>query len=224
MTRGAISKRHLGLTGSELRSLDPARVTFPDQKVLDSEAIGRIVRRMASEVVERTRGTKHLGLVGIRRGGVPIARRLADEIWKAEGLTVPVGELDITLYRDDAATGLLDPLLDPKVGPSHIEFTVQDADVVLVDDVLHTGRTVRAAIDCLFDYGRPRRIWLAALCDRGDRQLPIAADFVGRTFEVPPGYAIDVVSGDAAGDDAVLLRRTRASILPAIPSIPRGGV
>ena len=178
--------------------------------MLDSEAIARIVRRMASEIVERTRGTKHLGLIGILRGGAPIAARLAEEIWKAEGLTVPVGALDITLYRDDAASALP----DPRVGPSQIDFEVQDADVVLVDDVLHTGRTVRAAIDCLFDYGRPRRIWLAALCDRGQRQLPISADFVGRTFDVPDGYTLDVASGAGEDAGAVLLRWTRRSIMP----------
>ena len=169
--------------------------------MLDAEAIARIVRRMASEIVERLRGTERLGLVGIQRGGVPIAARLAREIERAEGRVVSVGTLDITLYRDDAASALP----DPKVGPSQIDFTVEDADVVLVDDVLHTGRTTRAAIDCLLDYGRPRRIWLAVLCDRGQRQLPIAADFVGRTLDVPAGYVLDVVA-DGGGNDGAALR------------------
>src|SRR5262245_1726560 len=133
------------------------------ESVLDEEAIARIIRRIASEIVERTRGTPNLGLVGIRRGGVPIARRIAAEIARAEQREVKQGAVDITLYRDDAAVALP----DPKIGPSAIDFPVDGWDVVLVDDVLHTGRTVRAAIDGLMDYGRPRRIWLAALCDRG---------------------------------------------------------
>jgi pyrimidine operon attenuation protein/uracil phosphoribosyltransferase len=166
--------------------------------VLDADAVARIIRRMASEMIERTRGCAQLGLVGIQRGGTPIASRLAEEIRKAEGLSVPVGVLDITLYRDDAAS----TLPDPKVGPSQIEWNVENGDVVLVDDVLHTGRTTRAAIDCLLDYGRPRRIWLAVLCDRGGRQLPIAADFVGRIVEVAPGALLDVVADGGSSDGA----------------------
>lgn len=181
----------------------------PDQVVLDADAIARTVRRVASEIVERTRGTTSLGLVGIQRGGPPIAARLASEILRAEQRSVPVGALDITLYRDDASSALP----DPKVGPSSIDFVVQGADVVLVDDVLHTGRTVRAAIDCLFDYGRPRRIWLAVLCDRGGRQLPIAADFIGRAVEVPEGYALDVLAEGGPADRA-LLRPWRPSEAP----------
>ena len=176
-------------------------MTSPPDIVLDAGAIARTVRRVASEIVERTRGAERLGLVGIQRGGAAIAERLAAEIQRAEGRVVPVGTIDITLYRDDAASALP----DPKVGPSRIEWNVEDGDVVLVDDVLHTGRTVRAAIDCLFDYGRPRRIWLAVLCDRGQRQLPIAADFVGRTLEVPAGYVLDVVA-DGKGNDSASLR------------------
>lgn len=168
--------------------------------VLDAESVARIIRRMASEMIERTRGCEKLGLVGIQRGGSPIAARLAEEIQKAEQLAVPVGVLDITLYRDDAATALR----DPKVGPSRIEWNVEGGDVVLVDDVLHTGRTVRAAIDNLLDYGRPRRIWLAVLCDRGGRQLPIAADFVGRTVDVPAGHLLDVVADGGSADGARL--------------------
>ncbi len=180
-----------------------------DQVVLDADAIARTIRRVASEIIERTRGTSRLSLVGIERGGTPIAARLAAEITKAEGRNVPVGALDITLYRDDAASALP----DPKVGPSRIDFEVQGGDVVLVDDVLHTGRTVRAAIDCLFDYGRPRRIWLAVLCDRGGRHLPVAADFIGKKIEVPDGYALDVLAEGSASDRA-LLRPWRPSEAP----------
>jgi pyrimidine operon attenuation protein/uracil phosphoribosyltransferase len=173
------------------------------ETVLDAETIARIIRRMASELIERVGssvGVGGFGLVGVQRGGTPIAARLAAEIEKAEPRKVPVGALDITLYRDDNAIALR----DPKVGPSRIEWEVEGSDIVLVDDVLHTGRTVRAAIDCLFDYGRPRRIWLAVLCDRGDRQLPIAADFVGRSVEVPAGFVLDVSAEGDQSDGAWL--------------------
>jgi pyrimidine operon attenuation protein/uracil phosphoribosyltransferase len=170
-----------------------------EHTVLDADAIARTIRRVALEIVERTRGTTRLGLIGIRGGGVPIARRIATEIQTAEGRTVPVGAIDITLYRDDAAVALP----DPKIGASAIDFEVKGWDVVLVDDVLHTGRTVRAAIDHLLDYGRPRRIWLAVLCDRGGRELPVSPDFVGRVLEVPPGGRLDVVADGGPGDRAV---------------------
>jgi pyrimidine operon attenuation protein / uracil phosphoribosyltransferase len=170
------------------------------QTILDEEAISRMVRRMAVAIVEETRGTKRLGLVGIRRGGVPLAARLAREIAAAEGPGVPLGTVDITLYRDDAATALP----DPKIGPSDVPFDVRGMDVVLVDDVLMTGRTVRAAIDCLLDYGRPRRIWLAVLLDRGGRELPVAADFIGRHVEVEPGSRVEVVV-EGEGSDRVVV-------------------
>lgn len=145
---------------------------------------------MAVSIVDEAlhRGAKDLALVGIRRGGVPIAERIAKEIAVSEGRDVPLGTIDIALYRDDAATALP----DPKIGPSSIPFVVDGRDVVLVDDVLQTGRTVRAAIDCLLDYGRPRRVWLAVLLDRGGRELPIAPDFVGRALEVPRGARVEV--------------------------------
>jgi len=176
-----------------------------DERVLfDHEAIGRTLRRLALEIVDATRGTERLALVGIRRGGVPIAGRLAALIAESEGKAVPVGAIEIALYRDDAATALP----DPKIGPSQIDFYVNGRDVVLVDDVLQTGRTVRAAIDCLLDYGRPRRIWLAALFDRGGRELPVAADFVGRTVDLAEGEKL-LVELDGTNDRA-LVRGRRA--------------
>jgi len=174
-----------------------------EKVVLDAEAIARIVRRVAVEILEKTRGTERLGLVGIRRGGVPIALRIAEEIKRAEGRQVPVGTVDITLYRDDAATALP----DLKIGPSEVHFDVEGRDVIIVDDVLHTGRTVRAAIDCLLDYGRPRRIWLAVLCDRGGRELPVAPDFVGLVLEVVEGSMLDVVITGDSQERAVVRRR-----------------
>lgn len=168
---------------------------MPDdgELLVDAETIARSVRRIAVSIVEEAlksgaSSADQLAIVGIRRGGVPIAERIAEEIASAEGTRVPVGTIDIALYRDDAATA--PP--DPKIGPSSIAFDVDGRDVVLVDDVLQTGRTVRAAIDCLLDYGRPRRVWLAVLFDRGGRELPIAADFVGRPLEVEPGVRVEV--------------------------------
>lgn len=168
------------------------------ETVLDADGIARAVRRMASEIVERVGGLGGVALVGVRRGGVPLAARLRAALRELEGADVPVGTVDIALYRDDAATALP----DPKIGPSDLRFPLDGRDVVLVDDVLMTGRTVRAAIDALFDYGRPRRIWLAVLCDRGGRELPVSADFVGRTLEAPRGARVRVIV-DGDGPDRV---------------------
>jgi len=163
--------------------------------LVDSEELARCIRRIAAAIVDEAprdgADLDRLALVGIRRGGVPVAWALAEEIARSER-EVPVGTVEIALYRDDAATALP----DPKIGPSEIDFEVRGADVVLVDDVLQTGRTVRAAIDCLLDYGRPRRVWLAVLFDRGGRELPIAPDFVGRVVEIEPDAKLEVVTDD----------------------------
>ena len=173
----------------------------PPETVLDHDDIARAIRRIASAVIEQTKGAREIALVGIREGGVPLANRLAAEIRAREGVRVPIGTVDAAFYRDDAATHR--PALVAE--PSDIRFEVDGRDVVLVDDVVQTGRTVRAAIDCLLDYGRPRRIWLAALCDRGGRELPIAPDFVGRELEVPPGGYLEV--NLAGPSDRVVLVR-----------------
>lgn len=170
--------------------------------MLDAEAIARIVRRIASEIVERTSGSDQLAFIGIRNGGVPIAARLAKAVGEAHRAPPPVGSIDMTLYRDDAGSALM----TPKVGSDEITFDLTGREVVLVDDVLQTGRTVRAAIESLSAYGRPRRIWLAVLCDRGERELPIAADFVGRQIDVPKGMVLDVIAEGGPGD-RVLLRK-----------------
>lgn len=165
------------------------------RELMDSEAASRTLKRVATEVVEATGGAKELAIVGIRRGGVDVADAIAGHVAKERGEAVPTGAIDIALYRDDAATALP----DPKIGPSHIPFDVDGRDVLIVDDVLQTGRTIRAAIECLLDYGRPRRIWLAVLLDRGGRELPIAADFVGKKVDVAAGARIDVRLGGQGG-------------------------
>ncbi len=172
-----------------------------EEVLLDEEAVARSIRRIASEIVERTSGAERLALVGVRRGGVPVARRLADAIAEVEGTEVPVGTVDIALYRDDAATALP----DPKIGPSEIDFAVDGQHVVIVDDVLQTGRTIRAAIECLLDYGRPERIWLAVLTDRGGRELPIVADFVG--LSVDPAEGVEVAAELDGDGPRVVMRK-----------------
>jgi pyrimidine operon attenuation protein/uracil phosphoribosyltransferase len=167
--------------------------------LIDAETAGRGIRRMAGEIVERAGGAKSLALVGIRRGGVPIAARLAEHIEELEHVRVPIGAVDIALYRDDASTALP----KPQIGRSEIPFAVEGHRIVLVDDVLYTGRTVRAAVDALLDYGRPQKIELAVLVDRGGRELPIQPDFVVKVAEVGAGDRIDVVA-DASGLHAVV--------------------
>ncbi len=159
------------------------------QVLLDREAVTRGLRRVAGEIVERHRGTSNLLLVGIRRGGVHVAKGLRHWLKELEG-DVPMGTVDISLYRDDTATALP----NPRIGPSDIPNNLDGVNVIVVDDVLYTGRTVRAALDALMDYGRPARIELAVLVDRGGRELPISADYVVRALEIDPDQRVDVVS------------------------------
>jgi pyrimidine operon attenuation protein / uracil phosphoribosyltransferase len=174
---------------------------------MDAEGIERAMRRMAREIVERAgaAGRPELAVVGVRRGGVHLAERLQREIAAATGHQPPLGTLDIALYRDD-----LDERGAPVVGPTDIRFSVQGKTIVLVDDVLYTGRTVRAALDELIDFGRPRRVWLAVLVDRGGRELPIAADFAGARVEVPEGEDVEVrLREGGAPEDAVVVQPRR---------------
>ena len=161
--------------------------------LVDAEAVSRGVRRVAVEILERHRGTSGLMLVGIRRGGVTIARAIQDSIRELEGKEIPMGSVDITFYRDDAATALP----NPRIGPSEMPGPVDAARVILVDDVLFTGRTVRAAIDAIMDYGRPSCIELAVLVERGGRELPIEANYVVRRVDVGAGERVDVVSSES---------------------------
>lgn len=144
--------------------------------IVNDEEMRRAIVRISHEIVERNRGVKDVGLIGIRRRGVPLAERIRDHIQSFEGLQVPVGTLDISLYRDDLQMLAAHPL----VRPTEIPFAIDDRIIVLVDDVLYTGRTVRAALDAVMDFGRPRVIQLAVLVDRGHRELPIRADYVGK--------------------------------------------
>ena len=160
--------------------------------VMDAEAMQRALTRVAHEVLERNKGAGNLAIVGIVTRGAVLADLLADRIAAIEGQRVPVGTLDISFYRDDLATRL-----NPEVHRTDIPFSVEGRDIVLVDDVLYTGRTIRAAMDALIDLGRPRSIQLAVLIDRGHRELPIRADYVGRN--VPTAQEEDVqVRFDAA--------------------------
>lgn len=146
--------------------------------VLDDAAINRALTRIAHEILERNKGGDHLVLVGIKTRGVPLAKRLQAKIKQIEDITVPIGEVDITLYRDD----LEEKFREPELRSTNIEVNIKDKTVVLVDDVLFTGRTVRAAMDAVMDIGRPSQIQLAVLIDRGHRELPIRADYVGKNI------------------------------------------
>ncbi|MCU0648336.1 MAG: bifunctional pyr operon transcriptional regulator/uracil phosphoribosyltransferase PyrR [Gemmatimonadaceae bacterium] len=169
--------------------------------LLDKRSLDRTLRRMADEVLELNGGTDHLIIVGIQRRGVQLAERLAAIIKGTEGVDVPRGALDITLYRDDLQT--VGPR--PVVGPTHLPWELDGKCVVIVDDVLYTGRTVRAALDELADFGRPARIALAVLVDRGGRELPIHADIVGRRSDVPKPQRVDVLLEEVDGRDAVVI-------------------
>jgi len=179
-----------------------------DRVALSAEAVAVAVRRMAAEIGDRARaagaGPADLAVVGIRRGGVHLAERLRALLAKGGGTLPPIGTLDIALYRDDLAERGSAPV----VGPTDIRFPVQGRTIVLVDDVLYTGRTVRAALSELVDFGRPRRVWLAVLVDRGGRELPIAADFAGARLEAGEGEDVQVLLREAgAAEDAVVVRR-----------------
>jgi pyrimidine operon attenuation protein/uracil phosphoribosyltransferase len=174
-------------------------------QILDREQMRRVVRRMAGEIVERNRGGGKLMLVGIRTRGVPLAEALAEEIRRMEGAEVPLGTLDITLYRDDLST--IAP--QPVVKGTHFPVALSGWTIVLCDDVLYTGRTVRAALDHLVDYGRPRAVQLAVLIDRGHRELPIQADVVGEYVPTRANEVIEVSFASTDGDDRVrIMERT----------------
>jgi pyrimidine operon attenuation protein / uracil phosphoribosyltransferase len=180
----------------------------PRHVILDADQIARALDQMAVQIAERYRQAGALALVGIRRGGIPIALRLRDLLGRLNVKDIAMGSVDITLYRDDASTA--GP--NPRIGPSEIKFPVHDRTVILVDDVLFTGRTTRAAIDALLDYGRPRAVQLAVLVDRGCREFPIQPDYVGHILTTSNEERVDVLFERANGqpDEAVLSRESRA--------------
>jgi pyrimidine operon attenuation protein/uracil phosphoribosyltransferase len=172
---------------------------------MDEADVRRALTRIAHEILERNKGAQDVVLVGIAARGDDIARRLATEIRRIEGTEVPVGALDITFYRDDI--GLRAEA--PEVHETRIPFPVDDRTVVLVDDVLFTGRTIRAAFDALMDFGRPRAIQLAVLVDRGHRELPIRADFIGKNVPTRSDDSVRVALTEVDGEDAVLVEDAR---------------
>ncbi len=171
-------------------------------EIVEADGLRRIVTRIAHEIVERNKGVKDLVLVGIRRRGVPIAARLSQKIAEFEGVTPSQGSLDITLYRDDLSMVAHQPV----VGLTEIPVDINGKVVVLVDDVLYTGRTVRAAMDALIDFGRPRSIQLAVVIDRGHRELPIRADFVGKNVPTSKREVIGVKLAEIDGVDSVVIK------------------
>lgn len=177
-------------------------IAAPPRRVLDADDVRRSLTRIAHEVLERNTGAVDMVLVGIHTGGVPLAARLAALIHEFEGAAPPVGSLDIGLYRDDLAAGRR-----PAMRPTDIPVSVEGRLVVLVDDVLYTGRTIRAAMDALTDFGRPRSIQLAVLVDRGHRELPIRADYVGKNVPTADDESIVVRVSEIDGVDEVLLLR-----------------
>jgi pyrimidine operon attenuation protein / uracil phosphoribosyltransferase len=178
-------------------------MTTDNSTLLDARAVDRTLRRMAEEIVELNDGTDDLIVVGIQRRGVQLADRIVRTIFEREQVKVPRGALDITLYRDDLQT--VGPR--PVVGPTDLPWNLDGKVVVIVDDVLYTGRTVRAALDELADFGRPSRVSLAVLVDRGGRELPIHADIVGKKLSIEPGDRVDVLVEELDGRDAVVVVR-----------------
>jgi len=171
------------------------------RQLLSADEIGRTLQRLAHEIVERSGGTKDLALIGVRRRGVPLAERLAKSIKAFSGVNVPVGTLDITLYRDDLSTVAPQPV----VQSTEIRFPVDNRDLVLVDDVLYTGRTVRAAMNGLFDLGRPRRVLLCVLVDRGHRELPVEAAFIGSKITTSDTEIVEVRLQEIDQQERVML-------------------
>jgi pyrimidine operon attenuation protein/uracil phosphoribosyltransferase len=179
-------------------------------ELMDAKGLDRTLARLAREIVERNHGTENLAIVGIRTRGVPLAERLIAKIAEFEPRHLPLGVLDITLYRDD----LLKKMKKPRLQQTAIPFDIDDKVVVLVDDVLYTGRTIRAAMDALMDFGRPAKIQLAVLVDRGQRELPINADFSGVTATAGPGEEVRVQLDSIDGRDGVYLVEAHAAAGP----------
>jgi pyrimidine operon attenuation protein / uracil phosphoribosyltransferase len=173
-------------------------------EILDADRMSRALTRIAHEILERNRGVGELALVGIRTRGVPIAKRLARALREINGHDVPTGALDITLYRDDLMRNAVGP--QPLIRRTEIPFSIDDKKILLVDDVLYTGRTIRAALDALIDFGRPRAIQLVVLVDRGHRELPIKADYVGKNVPTSLKQSVQVRLQEIDGADEVVIQ------------------
>ena len=171
--------------------------------VMDADRMARALTRIAHEILERNRGTSDLALVGIRTRGVPLARRIARSLHEINHEDVPTGALDITLYRDDLMRHAVGP--QPVIRRTEIPFSIDNKKILLVDDVLYTGRTTRAALDALIDFGRPKGIQLIVLVDRGHRELPIKADYVGKNLPTNPEESVQVRLQETDGNDEVVL-------------------
>ncbi|MEG1312420.1 MAG: bifunctional pyr operon transcriptional regulator/uracil phosphoribosyltransferase PyrR [Romboutsia sp.] len=171
-------------------------------QLMDEKAISRAITRVSHEIIEKNKGIEDIVLVGIKTRGLPIADRISEKIEKIEGIKVNTGEVDITLYRDDLKKIDLDPVLNG----SNIDFNIDDKIVILVDDVLYTGRTVRSALDAIMDIGRAKSIQLAVLVDRGHRELPIRADYVGKNVPTSKHEIISVKLGEIDGEDSVTIK------------------
>jgi pyrimidine operon attenuation protein / uracil phosphoribosyltransferase len=172
-------------------------------QVMDADRMSRALTRMSHEILERNRGLDEIALIGIRRRGVPLARRIAKALRDINGDDVPTGALDITLYRDDLMRHPVGP--QPVVRRTEIAFSIDDRKILLVDDVLYTGRTIRAALDALIDFGRPRAIQLIVLVDRGHRELPIKADYVGKNLPTSLKQSVQVRLQEIDGADEVVI-------------------
>lgn len=171
------------------------------KELLNKKDIDRIISRIAHEIIEKNKGIDDLCLVGIQRGGVHLAKRLSEKIKDIEGISIPVGSLDITLYRDDINIKKPHPI----VRRTEIHFDITDKKIILVDDVLFTGRSIRAALDALMDIGRPSQIQLAVLVDRGHRELPIRADYVGKNIPTARAENIEVLLQEDGLKDSVII-------------------
>ena len=169
--------------------------------IMDADGIRRALIRIAHEITEKNKGVENVALVGIRTRGVPLAARIAEEIQKIENVKVPTGSLDITLYRDDLTTMGYNPVIHG----TEIDFDVTGKHIVLVDDVLYTGRTIRAALDAIIDMGRPSSIQLAVLIDRGHRELPIRADYAGKNVPTSRKETVEVALQEEGKEDEVIL-------------------
>jgi pyrimidine operon attenuation protein/uracil phosphoribosyltransferase len=191
----------LYFSGVSLKEVESLRLETK-KKLMDETAIKRAITRIAHEIIESNKGVENVALIGIRRRGGPLAQRLAEQIEEIEGIKVPVGILDITLYRDDLTT----LASQPQLHRTEVFFDINDLNVVLVDDVLYTGRTIRAALDALIDIGRPRCIQLAVLVDRGHRELPIKADYVGKNIPTSLKEVIAVLVNEIDGVEEVVIQ------------------